>query len=61
MRTITCMDCGHEIAEDDFIMQQCPVCDGFMQPSRLNKKVDTDLGNIVRINIVHTSALVDGD
>lgn len=61
MRTITCNECGHSIAEDDFITQHCPVCESFMPVSRLNVKVDEELGNIIRIDSVHTSALVERD
>lgn len=59
MRTIACMECGHEIAEDDFILQHCPLCEGYMQPSRLDRKADPGLGDFVRINPVQTSALVE--
>lgn len=59
MRTITCNECGFEIAEDDFIMQCCPVCDSYMSVSRLDLKVDGTLGNFIRINPVHTQALVE--
>ena len=61
MRTICCNNCGHEIAEDDFIVQQCPVCDSYMELNRLNLKVEPELGNIIRVNPVHTSALVERD
>lgn len=61
MRTITCNSCGHEIAVDDFIIQQCPICDSFMEVNRLNLKVEPELGNIIRINPVQTSALVERD
>lgn len=61
MRTVTCNECGCEIAEDDFISQHCPVCDSFMPVSRLNLKVDSDLGAFVRIDNVPDSALVERD
>lgn len=61
MRQITCHNCGHVVAEDDFILQQCPVCDSYMPVSRLDKKVDADLGSIIRINPVQPSALVEFD
>lgn len=59
MRTITCNHCGYEIAEDDFIIQQCPICDSYMEVNRLNLKVDSELGTIIRVNPVHTSTLVE--
>lgn len=59
MRTIACNECGCEVAEDDFISQHCPVCDSFMPVSRLNLKVDSDLGCFIRINPVETSTLVE--
>lgn len=61
MRTVTCNECGCEIAEDDFISQHCPVCDSFMPVSRLNLKVDSGLGAFVRIDNVPDSALVERD
>lgn len=61
MRTITCNECGCEIAEDDFIVQHCPICDSFMPLTRLNLKADSDLGSFIRINPVQTLPLVDGD
>lgn len=61
MRTITCNECGHEIAEDDFMLQHCPVCDSYMAVNRLNIKVDEDLDHILRIDPVQASALVERD
>ena len=59
MRTIQCPNCHYEIAEDDFIVQQCPICDSYMEVNRLNLKVDSELGTIIRVNPVHTSTLVE--
>lgn len=49
MRTIACNECGHEIAVDDFIMECCPICDSFMVPNRLNKKVDSSIEKIIQV------------
>lgn len=59
MRTIKCHECGSEVAEDDFIMQECPVCGGFMQPTRLDKKVDAEISAIIRVTSVVRPTLVD--
>lgn len=59
MQNITCNQCGHSIAEDDFVLQQCPICDSYMSLNRLNKKADSSLSKIVRIDPVQHSALVD--
>ncbi|APD19707.1 hypothetical protein PP101_52 [Pectobacterium phage PP101] len=56
MRTIQCSECGHEIAEDDFISQHCPICDSYMPVSRLGKKADKSLEKILRINPVQPVA-----
>ena len=61
MRTIQCPNCHYEIAEDDFITQQCPICDSYMPLNRLYLKADSGLGSIIRINPVQTKPLVDCD
>ena len=48
MRTVSCNDCGHEIAVDDYIVSCCPICDSFMNPNRLNKKVDVEIESIIK-------------
>lgn len=59
MRTFACNHCGHEVAEDDFIMQHCPICEGFLQPTRLDKKVDSEIGAIIRVTSVKPETLVE--
>ena len=59
MRTIKCHECGSEVAEDDFIMQHCPVCDGFMQVSRLDEKVDAEISAIIRVTSAIRPTLVE--
>lgn len=59
MRTIKCHECGSEVAEDDFIMQHCPVCDGFMQVSRLDRKVDAEISAIIRVTSAIRPTLVE--
>jgi hypothetical protein len=49
MRTIACNECGYEVGEDDFALQLCPVCDGFMIPTRLDVKADPNVLKIIRI------------
>ena len=61
MRTIQCPNCHYEIAEDDFITQQRPICDSYMPLNRLYSKAESGLGSISRINPVQTQPLVDCD
>lgn len=61
MRTMQCNECGHSVAEDDFVTQHCPICDSYMVVSRLNLKADPELGDFVRIDSVPPSALVECD
>lgn len=60
MRTISCPDCGHEIAEDDFMARQCPVCDGFMVMSKLSRKVSPDFKAMPRSTSSVDGTLVEG-
>lgn len=55
LQTITCHDCGHEIARDDFIMEQCPLCDSYMVQNRLSKKVNPEYEKIIRVSSVKES------
>ena len=50
MNIITCNDCGLSVGEDDFVLQCCPNCDGYMVPNRLDIKVNPNITKIVRIN-----------
>lgn len=59
MRTFTCTGCGAEVAEDDYIVQQCPLCDGFLQASRLDKKVDSEISAVIRVTSAKTFTLVE--
>lgn len=49
LQTVTCNECGHEIARDDFIMEHCPLCDGYMHQDRLAKKVHPEYEKIIRV------------
>lgn len=59
MRTITCNECGMSVAEDDFILRQCPVCDGFLEVNRLNTRVDSTLLQFIRIVREPSDTLVE--
>lgn len=59
MRTISCPDCGHEIAEDDFIVQQCPVCDGYMTMNRLSKRVNKEFNSLPRSKSADVETLAE--
>lgn len=61
MRTITCNQCGIAVAIDDFIVAECPNCDSYMDPNRLDLKVEPGLSTIIRVKPVLTSALVEED
>lgn len=49
MRTVDCDDCGHSIAMDDFVMGCCPICDSYMNLSRLHFKAEPELKSVVRV------------
>lgn len=49
LKTISCDECGHEIATDDFIMEHCPLCDGYMRQTRLAQKAYPERDKIIRV------------
>lgn len=58
METIACNECGCVVAEDDFILQQCPNCDGYLPFNKLNRHVETYFRGVIRVSPVQKFELV---
>lgn len=58
METISCTECGCTVAEDDFILQQCPNCDGFLPFNKLNRIAEPYFREVLRISPVQKFELV---
>lgn len=48
LETVKCLECGHEIAYDDFVMEQCPICDGYMHQDRLALKAYPQYKKVIK-------------